>query len=79
MVGAGAERVELAAPAAVAAEFGDAAAEPAGRSEYLAAVELTVTSLAAAAARLNALPGVRGDASRIVVPAGAAFNTTLVF
>src|SRR5215208_3677890 len=38
MVGAGAARVELATPAAIAAEFGDGAPDPAGRAEYLAAV-----------------------------------------
>jgi hypothetical protein len=66
VVDAGAARVELATPTAVAAEFGDAAPDPAGRSEYLAAVELKVGSAAAAS-------------GRVVVPAPAAFNTTLVF
>ena len=79
VIGAGAARVELATPAAIAAEFGDAAAEPAGRAEYLAAVELKVASLAATAERLRAVPGVRIEADRIVVPARAAFNATLAF
>jgi hypothetical protein len=79
VVTAGAARVELTPPAAVAAEFGDAAAEPDGRLEYLAALELTVVSLTAAADRLRAVPGVRIEPRRIVVPARAACNTTLVF
>jgi catechol 2,3-dioxygenase-like lactoylglutathione lyase family enzyme len=76
---AGAARVELATPDAVVTEFGDAAAEAAGRREYLAVVDLTVTSLATTAGRLRGVPGVRIEEGRIVVPAGAAFNTTLVF
>jgi hypothetical protein len=77
---AGAARVELQRPAAIAAEFGAAAvAAPAGRGDYLAALELRVGSLAAAAERLRAVPGVRQDARRIIVPATAAFNTTLSF
>src|SRR5712691_5789483 len=79
IVAAGAAQVELMTQGAVAAEFGDAAAAPAGRSEYLAGLELKVTSLAATAARLRAVPGVQVEAGRVVVPARAAFNTTLVF
>jgi hypothetical protein len=79
VVDAGAARVELAAPAAVAAEFGDAAAEPSGRGEYLAALELRTHSLAGTIARLGAVPGLRREPHRVVVPAASAFNTTLVF
>ena len=79
ILGAGLARVELATPAAIAAEFGDAVAEPAGRAEYLAAVALNVSSLARSAERLRAVDGVRVEAGRIVVPARAAFNTLLVF
>jgi catechol 2,3-dioxygenase-like lactoylglutathione lyase family enzyme len=79
VIGAGAARVELATPNAVAAEFGEAAAEAAGRAEYMAALGLKVRSLAAAEQQLRGVPGVRIDPQRVVVPAAAAFNTTIVF
>jgi catechol 2,3-dioxygenase-like lactoylglutathione lyase family enzyme len=79
VVAAGAARVELTTPAAVAAEFGDAAAEAAGRSEYLAAVEMKVGPLADTAERLRHIAGARIEPRRVVVGARAAFNTTLVF
>jgi hypothetical protein len=79
LIGAGAAGVELATPAAIAAEFGDAAADPSGRAEYLAAVELNVASLSDAAERLRGVEGVRIEQERIVVPARAAFNATLAF
>jgi hypothetical protein len=75
IVGAGAARIELAPPDAVAAEFRAAAAEPAGRSEYLAAIGFRVGALDAAAKAV----GQPAAGGRIVVPAAAAFNTTLVF
>ena len=75
----GAAPVELATPAAITAEFGDAAAESAGRHEYLVGLELRVESLADTAERLRSVPGVRVEPRRVVVPAGAAFNTTLAF
>ncbi len=79
LIRAGAAQVELMAPSAIAAEFGDAAAEPAGRSEYLAGLELKTASLAATGERLRGMPGVRVEPHRVVVPARAACNTTLVF
>ena len=79
VIAAGAAQVELTTPAAIAGEFGDAAAAPVGRSEYLAAIELNVDSLADTAQQLRNLPGVRIDPRRVVVPARAAFNTTIVF
>jgi hypothetical protein len=79
VIAAGAAQVELTTPAAIAGEFGDAAAAPAGRAEYLAAMELKVVSLADTAAQLRNVPGVRIDPRRVVVPARAAFNTTIVF
>jgi len=79
IIPAGAAQVELTPPGAIAAEFGDAAAEPAGRTEYLAALDLKTGSLAATAERLRAVPGVRSEPGRVVVPASAAFNTTLAF
>lgn len=79
MLAAAAARVELTTPSAIAAEFGDAAADAAGRDEYIAALELKVASVAATAQWLRDVPGVRGEEHRVVVPAGAAFNTTLMF
>jgi hypothetical protein len=79
VISAGAAQVELVAPAAIAAEFGDAAAEAAGRDEYLAVLELKVTSLAGSAEGLRGVLGVRAEPHRVVVPARSAFNTTLAF
>jgi hypothetical protein len=79
VVAAGAAQVELAPPNTVAAEFGEAAAEPAGRAEYMAALGIKVRSLPDAAQRLRAVPGVHTEAQRLVVPAAVAFNTTIVF
>jgi hypothetical protein len=71
--------VELATPAAVAAEFGETAPDAAGRREYLVGIELKVESIAATIERLRGTAGVRVEGSRVVVPAAAAFNTTLAF
>jgi Glyoxalase-like domain len=76
---AGTAQVELVAPDVVAAEFGEAAAEPAGRAEYMAALEIKVRSLPAAARQLGSVQGVHAEPHRLVVPASAAFNTTVVF
>ncbi len=79
VVAAGVARVELMRPAVIVEEFGEAAADPAGRREYLAALELRVGSLAETADCLRALPGLRIEPLRVVVPAAVACNTTLVF
>jgi hypothetical protein len=79
VIGAGAARIELAAPAAIVAEFGDDGAGPAGRAEYIAAVVLNVASLARTAERVHQVKGARVEQDRIVVPARAAFNATLAF
>ncbi len=79
VVSAGAVQVELTTPGAIAEEFGDAAADAAGRPEYLAAFELKVPSLADTAERLRSMLGMRIEPRRVVVPAAAAFNTTLAF
>jgi len=76
---AGTAQVELVPPNMVAAEFGEAAADPAGRDAYMAALEIRVRSLREAGQRLRAVPGVRTEPQRLVVPATAAFNTTIVF
>jgi hypothetical protein len=76
---AGAAQVDLATPNMVGAEFGEMAAEAAGRAEYMAALGLKVASLGAAAQQSRGVPGVRIEPQRVVVPAAAAFNTTIVF
>ena len=79
VIAAGTAEVELAPPTMVAAEFGEAAAEPAGRAEYMAVLGIRVRSLREAARMFGAIAGVRVEPQRLVVPAAAAFNTTLVF
>jgi hypothetical protein len=79
IIAAGAARVELSMPESIAAEFGEAAAEAAGRTEYMAALVIRVRSLPAAGQCLRSVPGLRVEPNRLVVPAGAAFNTAIVF
>ena len=79
LITAGAARIELTPPAAVAEEFGEAGADPASRREYLAAAEFTVVSLPETERLLRSTAGVRVEDQRVVVPAAAAFNATLVF
>jgi Glyoxalase-like domain len=76
---AGTAAVELALPKALADEFGEAAAEPAGRAEYMAALGIKVRSLPEAAHQLRQVSGVRAEPRRLVVPAAVGFNTTIVF
>jgi hypothetical protein len=45
----------------------------------MAALGVRVRSLREAAQRLRAVPDVRTEPQRLVVPAAAAFNTTIVF
>jgi hypothetical protein len=79
VMAAGTAQVELALPNIVAAEFGEVAAEPAGRAEYMAALEIKVRSLREAAQMLAAVAGVRVEPQGLVVPAASAFNTAIVF
>jgi len=79
VVAAGTAEVELTQPNTVAAEFGEAAAKPAGRAEYMAALGIRVRSLRDATQRLSSVPGVRVEPRRVLVPASAAFNTAIVF
>ena len=76
---AGSAEVEFALPNSVAGEFGEATAEPAGRAEYMAALGIRVPSLPETAQQLRTIQGVRVEPHRLVVPAAAAFNTTIVF
>jgi hypothetical protein len=76
----GLSRFEIVTPDALASEFADAAPDDGGRVEFMAALTFRVQSLektsdALAAGGIDA----RIDAARIVVPAAAAFNTTLEF
>jgi catechol 2,3-dioxygenase-like lactoylglutathione lyase family enzyme len=79
VMAAGAAQVELVSPNTIAAEFGDAAADPAGRAEYMAVLGIRVRSLRDAAQRLHGIVGVRTEPQRVLVPAAVAFNTTIVF
>ena len=79
VMGAGTAQVELATPDMVTAEFGEATAEPAGRAEYMAALGIKVRSLPETAQRLSTVPAARVAPHRLLVPASAAFNTTIVF
>jgi hypothetical protein len=76
---AGTAQVELSTPDMIAAEFGETAAQPAGRAEYMAALEIRVRSLHEAKQCLRSVAGLGVEPHRLVVPADAAFNTTIVF
>ena len=79
IIAAGAAQVELSTPDAVAAEFGETAAEAAGRTEHMAALGIRVRSLHEAKQYLRSVPGLHVERHRLVVPAGAAFNTAIAF
>jgi catechol 2,3-dioxygenase-like lactoylglutathione lyase family enzyme len=79
VINAGTAQVEVATPDAVSAEFGEAAADPAGRAEYMVALEMRVRSLPEAEQCLRSVTGLRVEPRRLVVPAGAAFNTAIAF
>jgi hypothetical protein len=76
---AGLARFDMLTPAAVAAQLGDAAPDGGGRSEYMVALTLRTLSLDTAAAALAGVAGVQREASRVLVPAAAAFGTALEF
>ena len=76
---AGTVQIELTPLQMVASEFGEAAAEPAGRAEYMAVLGVKVRSLHETAQQLRQVSGVRAEPRRVVVPAAVAFNTTIVF
>lgn len=79
VVRAGSAWVELATHGAVAAELGEAAADPSGRDEYMAALAIKVSSLTRTAQLSRPVPGLRVERQRLIVPAAAAFNTAIVF
>ena len=77
----GLSHLDILAPAALAAEFGDALPDPDGRRQFMAALTLRTLSLARAAAALQAggIAPAQSSANRLVVPAAAAFGATLEF
>jgi hypothetical protein len=79
IITSGTAQVELCTPVEVAAEFGAAAAQPAGRTEYMAALGIKVRSLPEAKEHFRSVPELGVEPHRLVVPAAAAFNTALVF
>jgi hypothetical protein len=79
IIAAGIAQVELSTPDTIAAEFGEAAADPAGRAEYMAALGIRVGSLHEAEQCLRSVPGLRVEPHRLVVPADATFNTAIAF
>jgi len=79
VVHVGTAQVELTQPNIVAAEFGEAAAKPAGRTEYMAALGIKVRALHETEQHLRQVPGIKAEPRRLVVPAAAAFNTTIMF
>jgi hypothetical protein len=79
VMAAGTAQVEFALPNMVAAEFGEAAAEPAGRPEYMGVLGIKVRSLHETAQKLHQVSGAIAEPGRLVVPAAIAFNTTMVF
>jgi len=81
IVTAGQAEVELAPPDALRSRYGDAAADAAGRPNWMAGLRVAVRSLDAVRALLaaNGVEGVAVARDRIVVPARSAMNTTLEF
>jgi hypothetical protein len=77
MTGGGA--VVLASPAATLGPLGDAAPDPAGRLDFMAALVIRVASAQAVANLLQGVPGLVVEPHRVRVPAKAALNTTILF
>lgn len=76
-LGLGPARLDILTPAAVAREFGSAAPDPQGRSQYLAALAIRTRDLHLARAALGA--HARSDGARILVAAADAFGLALEF
>jgi hypothetical protein len=78
---AGLSSVQMVSPPALAQRFGEAAAPPDGREEWMAALVLRTSSLAQAAASLEegTISGIRREPVRLVVPASQAWGVTLEF
>lgn len=77
MTGGGA--VVLAPVADTIGKLGGAAPDPAGRSDFMAALAIRVASVQTVARLLSGMPGVVVEAHRVTVPAKAAFNMAIQF
>jgi Glyoxalase-like domain len=77
----GLSRFDVISPDALKREFGEAAADGAGRTQFMAALGLRTRSLRSVESALAAgcVNGVQQFADRIVVPASSAFGATLQF
>jgi Glyoxalase-like domain len=77
----GLSQFDVITPAALQREFGDAAPDGQGRSEFMAALTLRTRSLEAVANAIQAggIGDTRCDSGRIVVPAAAAHGAVLEF
>ena len=71
--------VVLAPVADVLGPLGDAAPDPAGRRNFMAALVIQIASVPSVAQLLREIPGLVVGPHRVTVPAKAAFNTTIVF
>ena len=78
---AGGVAVDFVPLAEVSERYGDFAADPAGRTDYMAALTVRTRSIAAAAKALEAggIEAAQSEGQRIVVPAAAAMNVTVEF
>lgn len=74
-------RIDLVTPDELAQRFGDAAPDPAGRADYMAALSIRTTSLsqAAQAVRAGGVSRARIEKHRILVPAADAMNVAVEF
>jgi hypothetical protein len=77
----GLSRFDVITPDALTSEFGEAAADGRGRTQFMAALSLRTRSLRSveSAVAAGCVNGVRQFAGRIVVPASSAFGATLEF
>jgi Glyoxalase-like domain len=69
----------LAQAASTLAPLGEAAPDPAGRGDFLVGLVIRVVSATATAQVLRGVPGLVVGPHRVIVPARAALNTTLLF
>jgi glyoxalase-like protein len=78
---AGAVQVDVVLPEMLTARFGNAAPDPAGRTDYMAGLCIRTASLSQTARVLQVaqIPGVKIESQRIIVPASKAMNVVLEF